>query len=241
MYPHLITDNTITIIRDGAISTITSQAPSFSAVLDAIKAGNWDEAVDLMTPRLAVESYAGGSLTIDGGNLYKDGHLIDHAMVSHILTMRGKGFDVAPLMAFLDKVLANPSTRSRNQIWRFVSTNNITITPQGNLLFYKKVKSDYYDIHTGHSYCYTVGSTHSMPRSEVNDDPEVTCSFGLHVCSYEYLRNFRGDRTLICEVDPAHIVSVPIDYENTKVRVCQLTVHSEVENPTPMATEVRSF
>lgn len=33
-------------------------------------------------------------------------------------------------MAFLDKVLRNPSMRSRNQLWRFVSTNSIAITPE---------------------------------------------------------------------------------------------------------------
>ena len=126
--------------------------------------------------------------------------------------------------------------RSRNQLWRFVATNKITITPEGDLLFYKKVKDDYFDVHTGKSNRYTVGSTHSMHRSLVDDDPESTCSHGLHVCSYEYLREFGGQRTLVCRVNPADVVSVPIDYHNTKVRVCQLTVVKEVSNPTSTTT-----
>jgi hypothetical protein len=77
-----------------------------------------------------------------------------------------------------------------------------------------------------------------MPRSKVDDDPESTCSTGLHVCSFEYLRSFGGQRTMLCQVDPADVVSVPIDYQNTKVRVCRLTVVKEVANPKPLDTGV---
>jgi hypothetical protein len=239
MYPHLITDNTVTILKDGETHTLTSSSPAFTQVLDLIREGMWDEAVEAMSPRRAIEEYADGSLLIRDGLIYtKDGEVIDHAIVPHVLAMKEKGFDIGPLMAFLGKVLRNPSMRSRNQIWRFVSTNNITITPDGDLLFYKKVKSDYYDVHTGRSNCYKVGSTHSMPRHQVDDDPESTCSHGLHVCSYEYLRSFGGDRTILCQVDPADIVSVPIDYHNTKVRVARLHVVKEVANPTPLDTGV---
>lgn len=239
MYPHLITDNTVTILKDGDTFTLTADSPAFPQVLDLIRENRWDDAIHAMTPRIAIEEYADGSLRIEGDTIRnRNGDVIDHAIIPHILSMKAKGFDVAPLMAFLDKVLRNPSMRSRNQLWRFVSTNSIAITPEGDLLFYKKVKDDYFDVHTGKSNRYTVGSTHSMPRSQVDDDPESTCSHGLHVCSYEYLREFGGHRTLLCQVDPADVVSVPIDYHNTKVRVSRLHVLREVQNPTPFDTGV---
>jgi hypothetical protein len=43
---------------------------------------------------------------------------------------------------------------------------------------------------------------------------------------------------MLCQVDPADVVSVPIDYQNTKVRVCRLTVVKEVANPEPLDTGV---
>lgn len=233
MYPHLITNNTVTIFYDGDTLSITSDHPSYGDCLQAIKEKRWDDAIRLASPQKAVAQYTGTHIDFVGGILYRNGEVIDHNMVPHILDMHQQGFDVEPLIAFLDKVLSNPSMRSRNQIWRFVSTNKITITPDGDLLFYKRVNDDYYDVHTGKTNQYVVGSIHEMDRCKVDDDPESTCSTGLHVCSYEYLRNFGGYRTIICKVNPRDIVSVPIDYENTKVRVCRLEVTSETSTPTP--------
>lgn len=238
MYPYLITDNTVTLFVDGTTYVIDQGSASFSAVRQAVKEGNWDEAIRLASPERTVCSYVTGHIDFVGGQLTRNGEVIDHVMVPHILKLHAEGFNVEPMIAFLDKVLANPSMRSRNQIWRFVSTNNITITEDGDLLFYKRVNDNYYDLHTGKTHCYTVGSTHTMDRSKVDDDPEVTCSTGLHVCSFDYLKSFSGSRTIVCKVNPKDIVSVPIDYENTKVRVCALTVLSETSNPTPMPTSI---
>jgi len=238
MYPHLITTNTVTIIRDGETFTLDSASPSFNQVLDLVREGLWDEAIDAMSPADAISAYGAGNITVKDNSILRNGIEVDHCMVPHILEMKAKGFDIAPLVAFLDKVLDNPSMRSRNQLWRFVSANNIAISKEGDLLFYKKVNSDYFDVHTGRTHRYTEGSVHEMPRSHVDDDPESTCSTGLHVCSYEYLRHFGGERTMLCSVDPSNVVSVPIDYRNTKVRVCRLTVVKEVANPKPLDTGV---
>ena len=72
-----------------------------------------------------------------------------------------------------------------------------------------------------------------MPRNEVEDNPEKTCSAGLHVCSYDYLDNYSSsecdlDRVVICEVDPQDVVSIPSDYNNAKMRVCKYKVIDEI-------------
>ena len=36
-------------------------------------------------------------------------------------------------------------------------------------------------------------------------------------------------KVVLCEVDPSNVVSVPIDYNNTKMRVCEYKVIKEVE------------
>ena len=71
-----------------------------------------------------------------------------------------------------------------------------------------------------------------MERSKVTYNPKVTCSSGLHVCSYSYLSSFSGDRIVICEVEPHNVVSVPVDYYFAKMRCCKYKVIEEVANNT---------
>jgi hypothetical protein len=63
-----------------------------------------------------------------------------------------------------------------------------------------------------------------MMRNQVEDDENVTCAKGLHVCSKEYLPHFGGQNIVACEVDPKDVVSVPLDYNNSKMRVCEYKV-----------------
>lgn len=230
MYPYLITTNSVTLVADTKVLSMVSTHPDFPSVLSHIKKGNWDEAVALLSPREAIREWASDSDITVSDAVYYRGKPLDHAVVPHILKMRQEGFDVGPLVHFLEKLLANPSMRSRDQLWRFVQSNAITITPQGDLLLYKKVTRDLWDVHTGSTNRYTLGSTHTMPRHLVDDDPEKTCSHGLHVCSLEYLQHFGGARLLLVEVDPADVVAVPIDYKDSKLRVCRLTVVKELHD-----------
>jgi len=54
----------------------------------------------------------------------------------------------------------------------------------------------------------------------------------LHVCADEYLQGYANHseaRTLVVEVNPAHVVAVPYDYNFAKMRVCEYTVLNEIE------------
>lgn len=135
---------------------------------------------------------------------------------------------------FLKNLYQNPSYRSVRQLYGFLDANDLPITQNGTFLAYKKIRSDYKDIHSG-TFDNSVGKTVEMPRFEVEDNPEVTCSSGLHVCSKSYLGCFGSyqpdlDRIVICEVNPADVVSVPTDYHNAKMRVCKYTVIDEMPN-----------
>jgi acyl carrier protein len=72
-----------------------------------------------------------------------------------------------------------------------------------------------------------------MPREDVEDNPERTCSAGLHVCSMEYLNHaYISDsqyRTIACKVNPVDVVSVPTDYNRSKMRVCRYEVIGDVD------------
>jgi hypothetical protein len=72
----------------------------------------------------------------------------------------------------------------------------------------------------------------TMDRSKVDDDPQHTCSSGLHVCADEYLKGYAtgsDNRTLVVEVNPADVVAVPYDYNFSKMRVCRYKVLAQIE------------
>lgn len=69
----------------------------------------------------------------------------------------------------------------------------------------------------------------SMPRNFVDDNRDNTCSQGLHFCSISYLSNFGGEKTIIVKVNPADVVSIPSDYNNSKGRCSRYVVQSELK------------
>jgi hypothetical protein len=74
-----------------------------------------------------------------------------------------------------------------------------------------------------------VGDVVTMPRREISDDPGVACHAGLHCGARSYAENFA--RILISvRVDPRHVVSVPSDYSNAKVRVEQYEIMDVVND-----------
>lgn len=144
---------------------------------------------------------------------------------------------------FLRNLYQNPSYKSVQQLYGFLDANDLPITQNGTFLAYKKIRSDYKDIHSG-TFDNSVGKTVEMPRNQVEDDPYKTCSAGLHVCSFGYLENYGSrelgvDRVVVCEVDPKDVVSIPVDYDNAKMRVCKYKVIDEMS--THFETRIASY
>jgi hypothetical protein len=139
---------------------------------------------------------------------------------------------VAPLMKATYKLMKNPSYRVRNKLFEFLEFGNLPFTDDGNFVAYKKVDSNLLDIYTK-TNVHTPGAEFEMDRALVDDDPTHTCSDGYHVCNFEYLPNYGSeststDRIIACEIDPADVVSIPIDYNHTKMRVCKYKVLDEI-------------
>lgn len=77
-------------------------------------------------------------------------------------------------------------------------------------------------------------TTISMPRRMVNDNSNETCSHGFHAASYEYMQHFgadaSGDIIIICKIDPKDVVSIPRDYNASKMRICRYQVLHVLED-----------
>lgn len=68
-----------------------------------------------------------------------------------------------------------------------------------------------------------IGTAVTMPREECDNDPQRTCSSGLHVGAPEYVKDFgHSERfVLACLINPMNVVAIPSDYNHTKMRVCE--------------------
>lgn len=187
-----------------------------------------------------------GIIVKEDGVFFKtsDGTLeqLHGAVVNKIMGEIEAGAPATTLIRFLNRLYANPSRSSRERLYEWLKHRNLPITEEGKILCYKAVGSDYHSIASGKEVptqgtvrsdgrIYNgVGETISIARRAVDDNPNNTCSYGLHVGSWEYVSHFGGCDSikLLVEVDPADIVSVPTDYNAQKVRCCSYKVLEEI-------------
>lgn len=76
----------------------------------------------------------------------------------------------------------------------------------------------YTDNHT-RSMLIKLGEAVNMPRKECSNDPNDSCSAGLHNKSSQYSLNL-GSEVLVTLVNPYNVVAIPT-YDNTKFRSCE--------------------
>ena len=153
-----------------------------------------------------------------------------HGLASaKILELHREGLPVQHLMKFLSLLDQNPSQKSRDQLWRFLEKNGLTILEDGRACGYKSVRMDYLDHHTG-TYLNEPGCRPKMPRRNVDDNHQNACSTGFHVGTFNYAYDFHRSsrRIMLVAFNPKHTVSVPIN-ETEKLRVSRYEVLREVE------------
>lgn len=217
--------NSITVIVNGQTHTLSHDSPVFQTVLNAIKAEAWDTVAENLSPGDKVRKWLGEGWTFVDHFLEYKGRRVDSSLNGRLLKMVEEGHSPAPWLRFWERLQNNPSYRSIEQLYTFLQNQNIPIDEDGYIRAYKSVTSDYKDWHS-QSIDNTPGAEPHMPRNQVSDDPDVPCHEGFHVGAMEYVNAFggAGKRIIICQVDPADVVSVPKDHHCQKVRVCRYKV-----------------
>lgn len=179
------------------------------------------------------DTHLGEQVRIENGILYYGDNIIKNDLVAEIQELEESGVSTSALKNFLSKLLKNPSYDSINELFLFLKHNRLPIKENGNFLAYKKITEDYLDIYTRTIVNKPGVLIPRKDRSEVDSDRSVTCSVGYHVCGYDYLNHYGidvGNRVLQVEVNPEDVVSVPVDYNNAKMRVTYYKVIEEIEN-----------
>lgn len=140
-----------------------------------------------------------------------------------------EGVSYAHLENFWKRCLVNPNRGSIEQLYRFISKNKLTITPEGKFIAYKGVRNDYLDCYS-QTFDNHPGNTIQMPREGVAFNPKESCSTGLHVACLSYAKGY-GSRVVAVLIDPADVVSVPFDSDAQKIRVCRYSVIRDWDEP----------
>jgi hypothetical protein len=226
-----VTEKGVAMLTDGKLLTIGADHPSIGMVKQAIRDKDFEKAAQLMNPERAVRIWINGAedpdFVVEDMIVTYRGKPYSAEISEKVLRMIRENLDASPLLAFLRRLQANPSATAQREALLFCDANKFFIDEEGYIIAFKGVREDYFDKHSG-TILNTVGNIVEMPRNEVDDRREMTCSFGLHFASYEFAKDF-GSRTMMLRVDPADIVSIPNDYHNQKGRCCKYEVVGELE------------
>ena len=174
------------------------------------------------------ERISEGNVSVEGNTVSYIGEPVDNAASDKLLQlMRSGASDIRPWLRFIDKLMANPSYSSREQLYNFLTHKHMPITKDGNVIGYKGVNEDYTDIYSG-QFDNSIGNEHSMPRARVDDNAGHGCSAGFHIGSHDYADSWGSNgRLMVVEFSPTDAVSVPNDSNWQKLRVCRYKVVGE--------------
>lgn len=224
---YIITGDSIVLTLGDDTEIVDSSHANYKSIQAAVVTGDYKTAYDLMNIGKAITSFTKGAISVKGGELHYGEMKLKSTLVERILAMMAEGDEgFKRLVAFLERLLENPSARSVEELWGFVSHLDVEIDDEGYLIGWKNVKSRsgrLVDCHTG-KVPNDVGNIVEMPRHMVNDNKDQTCSQGLHVAAWGYLSHFSGDVTLKVRVNPADVVSIPTDYNDMKMRAAKYEV-----------------
>lgn len=200
-----------------------------------------------------VQGILDGRMAVENGHVTIDHDSIDPVLEAHILRLlKDDGTpkdrkNWAAFARFVEKLYTNTDEFVRKQLFGWLNYETMTgrgftLTSDGNFIGYKGcagTADEPRSIHHGSAYVdgvfhqgaipNKVGSTVEMKRSSVQNNPAVGCSYGLHVGTYDYAKGWAQGVLLTVIVDPRDVVSVPVECEAQKIRVCRYKVLDTTE------------
>lgn len=227
---YILSHDTLTLYADGTTISVHNSHPEWPAILDDLRTGDWEALAEKARPKIAITRYLDGDedFTVDDSSIQFRGDPVHPLITERLLQHMRNDLPTKPLANFARELADNPDYWVADQLYPFVEKGNLPLTEDGCFLAYKLVRDDYTDVHSG-TVDYHVGNVVTMSRQKVDNDRNRTCSAGLHACSLDYLQHFSGDRLLAVKINPRDVVSVPADYNDTKLRCCRMEVVAELD------------
>ena len=260
-FSYLKSDTSLTLFVDQKHHTIPASHPSFGKVLNLLETvveKNYtsltNEELNTLNGFLDTRSrvlqwiedsanylpdFKGLNVELVGGSISLSGRKFSTVVSQKVIDLIESGNSAVSLFRFLRNLLRNESYSAQNELLLFCAANNFMIDWRGDILAYKSVRRDYTDIHSG-KFSNHPGAVLSMPRHEVDDRRDITCSTGFHFASYEYASTWAGAidgdfrKLMLIRVRPEDVVSIPNDYANQKGRCWRYTVEAEIKTELPL-------
>lgn len=228
---YVITPTNVVVYHNGEEYAADMTCSKFSEAVAALLDGDYELAIKAISVKDMINAYEFGLVRVEDGKVMYEGHEINNRLTREIIQscIDNDEAAVAKLVKFFNNLMENPSNRAVTELFGFLEASDIELTDDGHFIAWKKVKSDFKDIYTG-KMDNSPGQVVAVPRNQVDEDSERTCSHGLHVASFSYMAHYgssAGNKIVSCKVHPRDVVAVPADYNNAKMRVCRYEVLKE--------------
>lgn len=239
--------NCWTVVLDDQVCVFDQTHKNYELLLDDIRSDNPESFLTHVNIGKTIATWSKGGFVFKDGNLTYMGEEVAESITNIVIDMIEQGFDETPILNFARRLYSNPSMRAVTELYPWLSHKSLAVTPDGHFLAYKSVNvyngegfidaygrqlksGDYVDKHSG-TIRNNVGDINTIPRRLVNDDFNVGCSYGFHVGTLKYVTEvYSSAKQIICKVDPANVVSVPLECDCQKIRCCEYTVLSEFKS-----------
>jgi hypothetical protein len=223
---YLVLDDSINLHFDGKTHVIAKGDGRFDKIMKAINEKRFSDIPAIADNGAFFERQ--GMKVVDGV-LQLDGEEMPLELSDRIMAYKENNLPITSLLSFWDNLKKNPSFNSRKQLFKFLQNKGHSLTEDGCFIGYRGVTEDFKDKHS-RKFDNSPGSVCELPREQVDDNPDNTCSYGLHVGGYEYAKDFgSGGKLVLVKVNPKDVVAVPNDYDGQKMRVCRFEVLKEAE------------
>lgn len=232
------------ILEDGSTLVVDDNHPRYADVIAGLIGNTLTEEdvfgivspFDLIYKKLTKLSER---VSRKGNKILFDGDVIKNALTDHIVEIMNGGDENEwkAYVRFMERLYENPSEQSREHLFHYIEGNGLQITPDGYLSMYKGTRDNGEATHQGYGIVNgiefenayllnSLGAIVEIPRSMVDENRGATCSVGLHVGAFEYMKTSgmpwtRAWRVL---VNPRDVVSVPHDYNSSKIRVSRYQI-----------------
>lgn len=243
--PYIVTPTAISIVWNGKSHIVNNDNPNYPLLKAALFNAEYDKIPNYLEIEKRIENFSHGNLRVKDGEVFYGQYKLTGIVIDKLLQFLRQGMkDAKPILNFIDRLMANPSSNSVEQLYTFLSYKLLPLTEDGKIIAYKGVASDYYS-HSGNKQTVVlqgtvddggrilnkVGETIEVLRRSVDDNKDNHCSRGLHAGSFDYASDFMGcgGHLMMVEFDPADAVSVPTDCNFQKLRVCKYRVIGEID------------
>lgn len=221
-------------LPDGKHLVMSRDHEDFKTVAGMFTDGDVGAMVELMSVEKKPRewTFGNGDICVINGVLYHYGMEVPRtSLAKRIIKDCEENNNPEKFVNFFRKLMKNPSYMSVNHTYDFLSHNDLEITDDGDIKAWKKVSASGMASYGVPNF---KGVTIMMPRNQVEDNPEVTCSYGLHGAAEAYFKesgHFSTGVLIEISISPEDIVSVPTDYNNSKCRCCKYKVLTGLPRP----------